>query len=182
MSEREQLEKVLRTGRAALRRYALERMSSIGIYPDLALIKELCNDPDAQVRSLAARAMMVVTRRRTLPGEAPQEEVVEEEVPQPLAGLTFVITGTLPSMSRDQAKALIERHGGKVTGSVSGRTDYLLVGEAPGATKYNKARELGVPMIEEAELVGMIERAREHGSTESMESWKLRDSVPSVIP
>ncbi|MFQ6059626.1 MAG: helix-hairpin-helix domain-containing protein, partial [Anaerolineae bacterium] len=82
---------------------------------------------------------------------------VEEEIPQPLAGLTFVITGTLPSMSRDEAKALIERHGGRVTGSVSSRTDYLLVGEAPGATKYNKARELGVPMIGEAELLGMIE-------------------------
>jgi DNA ligase (NAD+) len=85
-----------------------------------------------------------------------REEVVEEEMPQPLTGLTFVITGTLPSMSRDQAKALIERHGGRVTGSVSGKTDYLLVGEAPGGTKYNKARELGVPMIGEAELLGML--------------------------
>ncbi len=81
---------------------------------------------------------------------------VGEEIPQTLAGLAFVITGTLPSMSRDEAKALIERYGGKVTGSVSGRTDYLLVGEAPGGTKYNKARELGVPVIEEAELLGMI--------------------------
>jgi len=82
---------------------------------------------------------------------------VEEEIPQPLAGLTFVITGTLPSMSRDEAKALIEQHGGKVTGSVSSRTDYLLVGEAPGGTKYNKARELGVPMIGEAELLEILE-------------------------
>ena len=86
-----------------------------------------------------------------------KEEVVEEETPQPLAGLTFVITGTLPSMSRAEAKSLIERHGGRVTGSVSGKTDYLLVGEAPGGSKYNKARELGVPMIGEAELLGMIE-------------------------
>jgi len=83
---------------------------------------------------------------------------VEEEKPQPLAGLTFVITGTLPSMSREEAKALIERYGGKVTGSVSSRTDYLLVGEAPGATKYNRARELGVPMIGEEELLRMIGR------------------------
>jgi DNA ligase (NAD+) len=111
-----------------------------------------------------------------------EREEVEEEKPQPLVGLTFVITGTLPSMSRAEAKALIERHGGKVTGSVSGKTDYLLVGEAPGGTKYNKARELGVSMIGEAELWGMIEIAREHGSTESMESRKLRDSVSSVIP
>jgi len=110
------------------------------------------------------------------------EEVVEEETPSTLAGLTFVITGTLPSMSRDEAKALIERHGGKVTGSVSGKTDYLLVGEAPGGTKYNKSRELGVPMIGEVELLGMVEKAREHGGTESMESRKFRDSAPSVIP
>jgi len=88
------------------------------------------------------------------------EEVVEEETPSTLAGLTFVITGTLPSLSRDQAKALIERHGGKVTGSVSSRTDYLLVGEAPGGTKYNKGRELGVPTIGEGELLEMIGSAR----------------------
>ena len=83
-----------------------------------------------------------------------------EERPQPLAGLTFVITGTLPSMSREEAKALIESHGGKVTGSVSSRTDYLLVGESPGATKYNRARELGVPMIGEEDLLRMIESGR----------------------
>ena len=52
---------------------------------------------------------------------------------------------------------LIERDGGKVTGSVSGRTDYLLVGETPGGTKYNRARELGLTMIGEGELLGMIE-------------------------
>ena len=84
-----------------------------------------------------------------------KEEVVEE-IAQPLAGLTFVITGSLPSMSRDEATALIERHGGSVTGSVSGRTNYLLVGESPGGTKYSKGRELGVPTIGEAELLGML--------------------------
>jgi DNA ligase (NAD+) len=66
-------------------------------------------------------------------------------------------------MSRDEAKALIERHGGKVTGSVSRKTDYLLVGEAPGATKYNKARGLGVPMIGEADLLQMIESPNARG-------------------
>ena len=87
-----------------------------------------------------------------------RKEEVGEEIAQPLVGLTFVITGTLPSMSRDEATALIERHGGSVTGSVSGKTDYLLVGESPGGTKYNKGRELGLPMIEEAELLGMLVR------------------------
>jgi DNA ligase (NAD+) len=105
------------------------------------------------------RALLEKLRRAGVRME--EREEVEEEIPQPLAGLTFVITGTLPSMSRDEAKSLIERHGGKVTGSVSSRTDYLLVGEAPGGTKYNKARELSVPMIGEVELVGMIEPGAE---------------------
>ena len=82
-------------------------------------------------------------------------EPAGEEVP-PLTGLTFVITGTLPSMSRPEAKSLIERHGGKITGSVSGKTDYLLVGEAPGEAKYSKARELGVSTIGESELLEML--------------------------
>ncbi len=85
----------------------------------------------------------------------------------PLAGLTFVITGTLPSMSREAATALIQAHGGKVTGSVSARTDYLLVGEAPGGTKYRKAQQLGVPMIDEGELMRMIGRAPQGGKEEA---------------
>jgi len=88
------------------------------------------------------------------------EEVAPSERPLPLAGLTFVITGTLPSMSRERAKALIEEHGGKVTGSVSRKTDYLLVGDRPGGTKYNAARRLGVPMIDEAQLLAMIEEGK----------------------
>jgi DNA ligase (NAD+) len=73
------------------------------------------------------------------------------ELPQPLAGLTFVVTGTLPTMSRDQAKAFIEARGGKVSGSVSGKTDYLVLGENPGS-KLNQARSLGTSIIDEAEL------------------------------
>jgi DNA ligase (NAD+) len=68
-----------------------------------------------------------------------------------LAGLTFVITGTLPTMSREQATALIESQGGKVTGTVSANTDYLLVGERPGS-KLAKAKKLGVPVLDEAGL------------------------------
>jgi DNA ligase (NAD+) len=68
-----------------------------------------------------------------------------------LTGLTFVITGTLPTLSRDDAKALIESHGGKVTDSVSKKTSYLLLGEAPGS-KFDKAKELGVKIIDEKEL------------------------------
>ncbi len=73
----------------------------------------------------------------------------------PLAGLTFVITGALPTLSREEAKALIEAHGGKVTGSVSSKTSYVLVGASPGS-KLDKAHSLGVPALDEAGLREMI--------------------------
>jgi DNA ligase (NAD+) len=69
-----------------------------------------------------------------------------------LTGKMFVITGTLPTMSREEAATFIKAHGGKVTDSVSKKTSYLVVGADPGGTKYNKAQELGVPMIDEAVL------------------------------
>ncbi len=72
-----------------------------------------------------------------------------------LDGLTFVITGTLPSMTRTKAKAFIQEHGGKVTGSVSKKTDYLLAGEKAGS-KLTKAESLGVKIISEDELREMV--------------------------
>lgn len=72
----------------------------------------------------------------------------------PLAGKTFVITGTLPSMSRDEAKTYIEAHGGKVSGSVSKKTSYLVAGEAAGS-KLDKANALGVPVLSEDDLKTM---------------------------
>ncbi len=69
----------------------------------------------------------------------------------PLAGLTFVITGTLPTLSRDEAKAYIEARGGKVTDSVSKKTNYLVAGESAGS-KLTKAQSLGIPVWDEAEL------------------------------
>jgi DNA ligase (NAD+) len=74
---------------------------------------------------------------------------------QPLAGLTFVITGTLPGLSRNDAKDLIEANGGKVTGSVSSRTSYVVVGDKPGS-KLAKAQALGIPTLDEAALRSMI--------------------------
>ncbi len=71
--------------------------------------------------------------------------------PGALTGLTFVVTGTLPSLSRDEVKEYIEAHGGKVTDSVSKKTSYLVLGENPGS-KHDKALALGVPVIGEAEL------------------------------
>lgn len=73
-----------------------------------------------------------------------------------LEGITFVITGTLPSMSRKEAAELIERHGGKVTGSVSKKTGYLVAGENAGS-KLDKAGALGIPVLTEEELQKLIE-------------------------
>ena len=70
-------------------------------------------------------------------------------------GITFVITGTLPTMKREEAKELIEKYGGKVSDSVSKKTDYLLAGEAAGS-KLSKAKELGIQVLSEEELKNMI--------------------------
>lgn len=71
------------------------------------------------------------------------------------SGMTFVITGTLPTMKRDEAEALITKNGGKVTGSVSKKTTYLVAGEAAGS-KLDKAKKLGVPIISEDDLLTML--------------------------
>jgi DNA ligase (NAD+) len=81
-------------------------------------------------------------------------EPIEQEEEQPFAGLTFVVTGTLPTLSRKEAAAFIERRGGRVTGSVSRATNYLVAGESPGS-KLERARELNVPILDEAELLAL---------------------------
>jgi DNA ligase (NAD+) len=72
----------------------------------------------------------------------------------PFAGQTFVLTGTLPHLKREEATAKIEALGGKVSGSVSKNTNYVLAGEEAGS-KLDKARKLGVKIIDEAELLRM---------------------------
>ncbi len=90
-------------------------------------------------------------------GVAPQPLVPVEQAGTPLllAGKTFVITGTLPVRSRSEAEAIIKRAGGKVTGSVSKSTNYLLVGAEPGS-KLEKAKTLGITILEEAELEALL--------------------------
>jgi len=84
-----------------------------------------------------------------------QDESVAD---QQLRGQTFVITGTLPNLSRTEAKEIIEQHGGRVTGSVSKKTSFLLLGESPGS-KLGKAQSLGVQILDEAGLRELLEES-----------------------
>jgi DNA ligase (NAD+) len=88
--------------------------------------------------------------------EVPESERAVVVGPQPLAGKTYVITGTLSSMSREQAAAALERLGAKVAGSVSKKTTAVIVGEEAGS-KADKAKALGIPMLTEAEFAALLE-------------------------
>jgi len=83
------------------------------------------------------------------------EKTGTKEAPQTLAGKILVLTGTLPTMTRDEATALIEARGGRVTSSVSKKTDFVLAGAEAGS-KLDKANHLGVKVIDEAEFRKMI--------------------------
>jgi DNA ligase (NAD+) len=85
------------------------------------------------------------------------KEAAKKAGPGPLADLTFVLTGTLPDLSRDEAKARIEAAGGKVLGSVSAKTNFLVAGEAAGS-KLTKAQELGVKVVDQAGLLALIKK------------------------
>jgi DNA ligase (NAD+) len=82
----------------------------------------------------------------------------------PIAGMTIVVTGTLPTLGRREAETLIEQNGAKTAGSVSKKTNYVLYGESAGS-KLDKARELGVPLLTEAEFLALLgEPPREEGA------------------
>ena len=142
---------------AAATREELEQIEGMGPHTAGAIVEWFARPRNRKfVEKLRQAGVKLEQEAPVLPAEGPLE------------GLTFVITGTLPTMSRDEATRLIERRGGRVTGSVSSRTDYLLVGESPGGTKYRKAQQLDVPMVDEARLLEMI------GSEENAGQLRLR--------
>ena len=128
---------------------SIERLESIeGIGPQTAL---------AVVDWFGREKNQVILEKLRTAGLNFQAAQSKGEAGSSLEGLTFVITGTLPTMSRDEAKALIEANAGRVTGSVSKNTDYLLAGEKAGS-KLSKAESLGVPVLDEAALLKLIEQ------------------------
>lgn len=125
-----------------------------------ATVEELCTIDD--IGEITARSFVDFFARpesRRLADALVAAGVLTESTAQPkgekLAGLTFVITGTLPTMKRDEASALISANGGKVSGSVSKKTSYVLAGEEAGS-KLTKANELGIPVLSEEQLLAML--------------------------
>lgn len=139
-------------------------------FPDLAVLSRASvedllridgvgpNTAQTIVEWFAVPANMNLVEKFRKIGVWPVNQAMErvESGSLPLNGLTLVVTGTLPTYSRDDVKDLIQRSGGKVTDSVSKKTDYLVVGEAAGS-KLDKARQLGVPILDEAGLLRLIE-------------------------
>ncbi len=125
----------------------LERVPEIG--PRIAAaIKEFFDVPANRelIEKLRAAGLNFTAERKTASSR--------------LNGLTFVLTGTLPALTREEAKERIEREGGKVTGSVSKKTSYVVSGVEAGS-KLDKARSLGISILDEAGLIELLERKKE---------------------
>ena len=134
-------------------------------------IDRLMDATEAQLVEVADVGPVVAQSLRTFFDQPYNREVVEQlravgltwdehdgvpdAGPQPLAGLTLVLTGTLPTLGRDEAKDLIEAAGGKVSGSVSKKTHYVVAGAEAGS-KLEKAQSLGLPILDEAGLLALL--------------------------
>jgi DNA ligase (NAD+) len=131
----------------------LEALSHLTVYNVFGLPATVEQGLEAWLREQANRDALVALHelREELLAQLP--EVAEAE--GAMTGKTFVLTGTLPNMSRDQAQAMIEAAGGKVSGSVSKKTSYVVAGAEAGS-KLAKAEELGVTILDEAGLLALL--------------------------
>jgi DNA ligase (NAD+) len=147
-----------------------ERVAQLlaGHFGDLQRIADAPEEALAQIHGIgpeiarSVRAFFAEPENRELIAKLGAVGVVTTEeraapAPQTLGGKTFVVTGTLPTLSRDAARELIVKHGGRLSSAVSRKTDYVVVGEAPGS-KADDARRLGVKTIDEAELLALAAR------------------------
>ena len=136
-------------------------------YPDVASLRRASLEELQELEDVGPRvAASIATFLHEATTRALIDDLVELGVlrpdtaqrsgPQPFAGLTFVLTGTLAGMTRPQAQAAIEARGGRVSGSVSKKTQYVVVGADPGS-KADKAQELGIPQLDEAQFVALLE-------------------------
>ncbi len=116
----------------------------------------------AQIRAFFRQAhnLEVIEKLKRAGVRWEEGEGISETGPKPLEGKTFVLTGALENMTRDQAKARLEALGAKVSSSVSRKTSYVVVGHDPGS-KYDKARQLGVPTLDEAAFLDLLARAEQ---------------------
>jgi len=121
-----------------------------------------------------SRNLKVIEKLRQAGLQFEQEKVRKRE--GHLSGMQFVLTGTLAHYSRDEAKTLIEEAGGRVVGSVSKKTDYVVVGDDPGS-KLEKARSLGVKTIDEDQLLKLVRSATE--DAEDLAAFEERANEPS---
>jgi DNA ligase (NAD+) len=133
----------------------LEKLANLRIFSVFGLPSSIVESIEAWMAAPGHREKLqaLVNLRRELLEQLPQEAPPGAE--GPLAGKTFVLTGTLPTLSRDQAGALIEAAGGKVSGSVSKKTSYVVAGAEAGS-KLEKAESLGVTVLDEAGLLALL--------------------------
>ncbi len=125
-----------------------------------ATVEELCTIPDfGEITAFCVVNFFSHEQNRALCRRLANAGLLTTATAAPTgdkyAGVTFVLTGTLPSLSRDEASALIKAQGGKVSGSVSKKTNYVVAGDAAGS-KLTKANELGITVIDEATLLDML--------------------------
>jgi DNA ligase (NAD+) len=121
----------------------LEAVNEVGPKVAQAIVEYFAIEKNQQLVNELASLGLVVTAKKRVVGTA-------------LAGQTFVLTGTLPTLTRDEAKARIEEAGGKVSGSVSKKTDFVVAGDEAGS-KLEKAQQLGVKVLDEAGLLAMLQ-------------------------
>ncbi|OSI10992.1 NAD-dependent DNA ligase LigA [Neisseria zoodegmatis] len=141
--------KISETKAAAL--WDLAGKNTDGLLNDNAL-----NADWQQWRNQPENAALLLSMRQFLEQMPSENEAsVSDGLNQAVAGKTFVFTGTLPTLKRDEAQAMIEAAGGKVSGSVSKKTDYVVAGEAAGS-KLEKAHALGVAVLDEAQLMTLL--------------------------